>query len=515
MAQDSLLLRDYTFVKQGDPWLTSQNAAALTRFTHQNMTLAECALGGARGGFINYHESDDITQLNMLAESFYRFSPRTVFFGSISYDNFSGRHVAGSAFVSPEHKPFDLVEDSLTNTGTKHRDTYQLTGGVGCQLTNLLAVGAKVDYTATNYAKYKDLRHQNKLMDLQLTAGVYAPLTSWLQLGAYYRYHRNTESIIFGTYGTSDKVYKTLVSYAAFMGQVEQFGSEGYTDKSREMPLVTDYNGVGLQAGLKRQAVSLFATYSYDRGRGYYGRKSPYTITYTEHHSNRHGLQTRLDYNEERTRHELSFNMDYEELENDATTHRELQNTSGATYYEYYTPVKTADKRWLDCGLHYILHLGIQQELPTWTLQADINWTKRRQTAYLFPYYRRQEIHHARGSLSVSRNIVKGDGVWSFTINGSYQKGGGSPSEDLTFQEPSDKQPQPANMVAYLQREYLYLTAAQFSIGGQAKYAFVLPNFGLKPYVRLSVSHLKANECNDYSLGRNRTEAALAIGCTL
>ena len=112
-AQDSLLLRDYTFIKQSDPWLTSPNAAALTRLAHQNIAQADLSLTGKKGGFTNYSGSDDATLLNANVESFYRYSQHTVFFGSMSYENFSGRHMAGSAFINPERKPFDLVEDSL------------------------------------------------------------------------------------------------------------------------------------------------------------------------------------------------------------------------------------------------------------------------------------------------------------------------------------------------------------------------------------------------------------------
>ena len=151
-AQDSLLLHDYTFMKQGDPWIGSPNAAALTRFVHQNMAQAELSVSGEKGGFTNYNGSDDATMLNANVESYYRYNQRTVFFGSMSYENFSGRHMAGSAFINPERKPFDLVEDSLTNEGTKHRDTYALSGGVGCRVTDGFSVGIKIDYTAANLA---------------------------------------------------------------------------------------------------------------------------------------------------------------------------------------------------------------------------------------------------------------------------------------------------------------------------------------------------------------------------
>lgn len=510
---DSLLLRDYTFMKQSDPWLNSPNAAALTRFAYQNIAQAELSLSGEKGGFTNYNGSDDVTLFNANVESFYRYNQHTIFFGSMSYENFSGRHMGGSAFIYPERKPFDLVEDSLTNQGTKHRDTYTLSGGVGCRVSNGIALGARIDYIASNMAKYKDLRHQNKLMDLQLSASIYTDITSWLKLGAYYMHHRNTESITFGKYGTSDKVYKTLVSYANFTGHLEQFGQEGYTDKSREMPFVNNSNGGGIQFSVLRLPLSLYAAYSYFYGWGYYGNKSPYTITYSEHDGYRHALQLQAAYCYGKTKHILDINMGFETLQNDATTHRELQNASGATYYEYYTPVKNADKQWKDYHFSYTLHLGIRETQPTWTLQAGLNWKSRKQTAYVYPYYRRQDISYYTPFASISRHIVTSKGVWSVSLNGSYQKGSGTPYEDNIFQTPSDKQPVPPSMDAYLYREYQWLTASQFCIGGQAKYAFIFPNSNIKTFARLAINHHKSNESYEYSNGQNRTQATLAIGC--
>ena len=94
--------------------------------------------------------------------------------------------MTGSAFIDPTRKPFNLTEDSLTNAGKKHRDTYKLTGGFGVDVYQGISLGARIDYTSANYAKYKDLRHKNKLMDLSVTAGVYAPITAWLNVGADY-----------------------------------------------------------------------------------------------------------------------------------------------------------------------------------------------------------------------------------------------------------------------------------------------------------------------------------------
>ena len=522
----SIIHRDYGFIKRSDPWLSSVNAAALTRFATASIAEAELSLTRTKGGFVDYRDSPNALQLGASVESFYRLSDRAVLFGSISYDNFAGKDMAGSAFtqLSPltTHAPFDIVEDSLGNEGDKHRDVYQLTGGFGVDIYHGLSIGTRLDYTAANYAKYKDLRHKNKLMDLQLSAGFYAPLGRWGAVGANYLYHRNTESLQFSTYGKTDKVYQSLVGYAAFMGQREQFGVEGFTDKSREMPLVNDYNGLSLQFSLHPAILhsslstlhsSFFNSFSYLHRRGYYGRKSPYTITYTDHHSDIYNYAARLTLLPRRSRLCLDFSLSAENLQNDANTYRELKNDAGATYYNYYAKVKTANKLWVDGNVALTADLGIQGEQPTWTLQAGLDWMHRKQTAYLYPYYRRQHLSAREYFASATHHLATRYGVWSFSLNGSFRQGSGQPCEDLTYTQPSEKMDAPATMEVWLMREYQWLTSAQYAAGGSVKYAFLFPGTQMATYAKVSLQHRKSNETNSHSQGCDHTQLSVALGC--
>jgi hypothetical protein len=513
-------------VKRADAWLNSQNAAGLTRLCSPSISEAELSLTKSKGGLVDWCQSPDILQATANVESFTRISQHTVVFGSMTYDNFSGHDMAGSAFTSltshllplTSHKPFDIVEDSLVNTGTKHRDTYQLTGAVGVDIWRGLAAGIRLDYTAANYAKYKDLRHKSKLMEMQFTAGILLPLTPYLlplSLGVNYLYRRTTESLVFSLYAREDKVYKSLIDYGTFMGRVEQFGSSGYTDKGQEMPLVDDYNGVGLQFSMQPTVgLTFYNALSYARRKGYYGRKSPYTITYTNHHADLLTYEARLSWAVRHSMFSADLTLSSENLENQANTYRELANESGAYYYEYYDPVKTANKLWKNGQFALTADLGINGELPAWTLMATLDWYNRQQTAYLYPYYRRQHLHNTRASLSATRNLLTSKGVWTLSMTAAYQKGSGEPYTDLTFAEPSNKQTAPATMDAWLWREYQYLVAPQYSIGGSIGYAFLFPQTKLKTHVRLSATHRKANQTYEYSSGKDCTSLTFAAGCT-
>ena len=524
-AQDSLLLHDYQFVKQADPWLTSHNAAALSRHATKSYAQAELSFTGEKGGFTNYNGAPGVLQFNGAIESFYRISKRTVLYGQMSYDNFSGNDMAGSGFIDTYHLPFDIVEDSLTNLGRKHRNTYHLTGSFGTDVYRGIAIGARVDYTAADYAKYKDLRHQNKLMDLQVRAGVYFPMGRWGSIGANYLYRRKTESVSFSTIGTSDKVYKSLIDYANFTGYVEQFGNDGFTDKSREMPLVNNYHGGSVQLGLRFDAhTQLFGEVTYTHRTGYYGRKSPFTITYTDHSSDEFSVTTRLSHRMERTMHHIDLTFGTENLVNRASTYHETKNEQGATNYEYFTPVKMANKLWTNYSVAYTLETDIRNGkeangllvdgLPTWTIQAGISSMERKQTAYIYPYYRSQHLQNFALFGSVAYTLTTRHGWWSFALKGSFGQGEGKPYEDLTFTKPSSKQLPPPSMEAYLYREYQYLTSAQYMVGGQVKYNFRFPGTAIMTHARLSLSHRKANETNTYSDGCDRTSGTIAIGCT-
>ena len=512
-AQDSILLRDYLFVKQQNSWLTSNNAAGLTNYQSKSIAEAEAGINYAKGDLIDYWQAPNSFQADVRAEAFQRLSSRTVVYGSISYDNFTGNDMAGSAFIDPTYKPFDIVEDSLTNKGRKHRDTYQLTGAIGVNLWKGLSIGGRVDYTAANYAKYKDLRHSNKMMDMKVSVGVMGHVLDQLTIGANYLYHRNTESLTFNTYGKVDKVYKSLISYGAFMGRLEQFGTTGYTEKGRDMPLVEDQHGGCLQIEWSPSAQwSLFNEVSLAHGTGYYGRKSPFTISFTNHDRDLLSYHGTLRYHTASSQHRLDISFSSEKLTNNAETYRELTNEYGAHYYEYYDAVKTADKEWTTLGVSYTTHLKVNGELPTWTLNIGMDWKQRKQTGIQYPYYRKQELTTTRSYVNATRNILMNKGVLATTVRFSYQKGSGDPYTDGLYQTPSADAQTPPTMPAWLYQEYRYLTAGQWGVGADVKYSFLLPKKKIGVFVKGGFDYSNCNESNEYTNSDNRIRLSLSVG---
>lgn len=509
---DSLLMRDFSYVMHSDPWLMGNNPSALIRFGSSTLSEATVSMTVGNGGFVNYDQSPHTLTFGASAESVYRLSPRTVVYGRMSYQNESSSNMAGSAFLNTYHLPFDIVEDSLTNEGDEHRDTYHLKGGVGVDIWHGWSVGASFDFTAANLAKYKDLRHQNKAMDLTFSAGFYLPL-GHVSLGANYLYRRSTENIRFKVYGQSDKVYKSLIAYANFMGQVEQFTTNGYTGSNNEQPLFSARHGACVQLDWRitpqwQWYHSMMAQYR----SGYYGRESAYTITYMRHHSHIYTYQSRLSYRLPTSLHRMDVSISAERLENNQNAYLETLNEQGASQYEYFGAVKTGDKLWVDTHIGYTGDMGIDYELPRWTVATGVNIGHRKQTGYRYPYYRRQRLNQVQGYIDACRRIRLRQGILQAGLQFAYQKGSGDVYEDLTFAEPSAQQTAPPSMDAYLYRDYEYYTAPQVKVGAALKYSFIFPQTRMKTYVEGKCTYLKAYNTDAYLKGDAYTTVMLIVG---
>ena len=521
--QISNLNSQFSNIKRSDAWLTSMNAAALTRYSARNAAQAELSLAKEKGAFTSFSGSPDVLQADAAVEAFYRLNSRTVVYGSMSYDNFSGKDMAGSVFIQDvRHLPFDIIEDSLNNTGTKHRDTYRLKGAFGISLWHNASVGLNLDYTSANLAKYKDLRHKNKLMDMTFTASLFTSLGNSLQIGATWLYRRTTESVLFSTYGKGGRNFMSFINYGPYIGQVEQFGSVGFTDKSREMPLVDDIDGVGLQFSITPFSPLVFYNaFTYAHRRGYYGRRSPYTITFTRHKSHTYQYDTRLSHQSQKARYFLDFSLRAENLENAMPGRRELQNDAGATHYEYYAPVKTANRLWVDGQVSLRADLSPLSEealttpgsISVWSIEGGLRWAHHKQTAYLYPYYRRQHYTNYEPFVSLTRNIATQKGVWTVQASASFRHGDGTPADDGTFIEPSDKQTPPPTMDTYFWRDYQWMNAAQYEVGASGQYSFIMSSTKMKTFARIAVSHRKCNERNEFTAGPDHTTATLTLGC--
>ena len=514
IQRDSVMHRDFKFVQLSDLWLTENNAAALIRFHSDNISSGEMYAQYAKGGFINYSQSPRLLNIGAEAESFYRLSPHAVVYGLINYNNFSGHDMTGSVFIDPTDKPIDIVEDSVTNRGEKHLDTYHLIGAIGFRLWKDISLGAKIDFTAANYAKYKDLRHQNKLTDIKGSLGIYYPVNDKLQIGSYYSYRRDIESLRYNVYGKTDRTYISLIDYGGFIGQTEQFSTEGYTGSDQELPFFDEYQGYGVQIDIKMHSLLTWHnSFSTDRRHGYYGRNSPYTIVYTRHQGHEYEYSSILEYRLPKSLHQLNISLSADNTTNTIQHYLSAVNKEGATYYEYYDPVKSGNKVTVNTNIGYTGYWDIKGEIPTWNIGMGVNLYHRNFTAYCYPFYRKQRWNSTEAYFTGTHNINLSKGILTLCAGASYKKGSGKPYEDGTFIAPSDKQQSPPEEPVYLYQEYAWYMAPQYRVKSYIKYAFIFPDTLSKAYIQLQADNRHANVNNNYLRGHDHWSITCTIGC--
>ena len=218
--------RDFKLTEQRNVWLASGNAAALTTFGDSTISQATLAYRHDGGKLHTMSEGKREDAYSADVRSYYRLSAKVVAYGSATYNR---RYMSGAAgsMLMPTLKlmPFDLVEDTYSNAGDKSMETFGIDGAVGWNVWRNLAIGAHIDYTAGTYAKQRDLRHSNTLMDMHTSLNAFMSLPHNSGIGIGMVYSRRTESIQFKTYGTTDQIYYTLIDYANNHGERETFGT--------------------------------------------------------------------------------------------------------------------------------------------------------------------------------------------------------------------------------------------------------------------------------------------------
>ena len=513
MAQDLSWLRPAD-LQQQFPWLTSENASGLTVLPVSSR-ISEAGLYGEMfsGDLRNYNEAKSGYKWGLKGLSFYPISERVTVWGEVDYSNFRGTQMTGSYFIDPTQTPFDLVEFSEDNPGDKQLENYHLEGAVGLNLTHRLAGGLKFDYTAANYAKRKDLRHTNSLMDMSLTAGLSYRLAERLTIGANYAYRRRNESLLLSMYGTTDKLYYTLVDYGAFFGKRELFSDTGYTKENEAKPLFDSYHGGSLQLSWRiGTRWEWFNEVSYRTRAGFYGDDSPSTVVYSTHSGEQLAYNSQLVYTGLRSTHTLRVVAEQRKVQNRENIYDFRNDEVGINYYVYLGDAEVGERTEQAISLQYTGRLGIEQELPRWQIDVRSDFDLRKQKAVNYPDYRLQDIAWWQLSSSLERNFSLCQGLFSARINLGYQAGTGNRCEDGKYTTSNSVETLTRTLDQLLMRDYEYHTSTRIQAGVNARYSHRIGKKGVRGYVELNYNFCKALNAS-YLGNAVRHIASLQIGC--
>ena len=175
--------------------------------------------GYEAGGYHPAFAPESLWKAGAKAQGTYHGSS-TSYTGSFSFEQVDGKGMFTSMFLEPGYFPVDVLEFT---PGDKTRQTYKFNGGFVTHLFYDYVFGIKADYTASNYAKRKDIRHTTYGTDLQIepTFGEVSEDPEDGQSGSVaYIFRKRTEMIDAEQVGAA-----TDQSYYAFLDKGMRYGT--------------------------------------------------------------------------------------------------------------------------------------------------------------------------------------------------------------------------------------------------------------------------------------------------
>lgn len=485
------------------------NAAFLPSYTlPEKWSYLQYTASKKNGGFRNYNQSNDSFDWQLETESYFRLSPRLSFYGAMDYSVFTGRNMEGSAFWGTD-LPFDIVESDQTNAGRKRNETYHFKGSIGWQAAPRLSFGASADYTAANYAKYKDLRHKNMLMHLHVDAGMAWAVSRYSTLGLSYRYGRRNQAVEFNTYGNKDIQYYSLISYGSFFGRQEAFGETGYT--SQRTPLFEQEHGGAVQFYYHPTPDFQILGEGYaGKFSGRFGKGTSTSVTYTHHHGNELGFKASARWNRQQHVQILDIQLAQRKLRNFENSFNISTDESNVTQIIYYGSNEVMHRTEWDAMMRYTLFLGMHRARPRWTIEAETGCRQRQSKTTVYPFYRNQTIRQYALRIHLRRNLPGCNGLFRLSGGTGYAFGGGMMNDDGRYGDVSSGGDLPFSRDDLLQMEYDYYTAPRVPISGELRYETDLKN-GLGLYAEAVAGYTLA--WHTLQAGNSRTDFTLRVGC--
>lgn len=415
----------YDVVTTLAPLSVSTNASLLPILSVGTHSDAAAGYSRPSGDLHDYYQAASADQYAVDARSLYQLSPRVALSGRASYLSSRYHSVAGSAFIDGRDAPFDLIEYTPGREGLKTFEKYVIEGHVGYLATDRLSIGAGLDFSSSNIAKHRDVRHKNNRLDMTVSAGLSYRLSSALTLGANYIYRRAVEGVEFATYGVSDnQIYYTMVNYGAFFGINEAFGQNGYTESNKDKPLVDNRHGAAVQALWTPSAsLTVSAQARYLSRSGFYGQRSPYTVVYSNHSGDIAGLDLSMTLARSNARHAVSLSASNDMVTNRENIYRSGDNGSGVTDVTYYGSNEVGKRQTMDMGASYVFYSDLSRGFSPWTASASWQYSRRDEKGTVYPYQRRLVVSTHEAAISGKRAWARGKNLYGVSLEATMACG--------------------------------------------------------------------------------------------
>ena len=275
--------RPYDRALRDNVWLVGTNAAGLRQDRSADVSYVELYGGFEQGGLRRNWESPSPWRAGAQARTV-KHQERFSMKGGFSFEQMSGPEMCGSMSLRPGYYPLDVLEFT---PGRKSRQTYAFDGSISIDLSGGWRLGAAMDFTSANYAKRKDLRHTNYLLDMTVSPGIsYTFPSGDFTLGVNYLFRKNSESIVAEQVGTGASSYYAFLDKGLLYGKYEVWSGSGvHLDEAgvQGFPQKEHFHGVGLQMSSGRD---YYLDLEYLYGKGSAGEKQSVWYRFPSHNVN-------------------------------------------------------------------------------------------------------------------------------------------------------------------------------------------------------------------------------------
>lgn len=501
---------DMEFVKMTNPWLVSSNMSGLFLMPVDRISIAGAGFHKENGGLVSSDMSDDSYGAGVSTESFVKVSDKLSFYGKLSYDYFHGKNMGGSVFTDAFHSPLNIVEYSDTTAGVKNKEDYNIAGGLSLRLGKKWSIGVKADYLTGNYAKRKDPRFSNSVMNLDLGAGAAWQASDKFTAGINAIYTKKIEAVEAGIYGTTDKQYYSLVDYGGYFGTRELLNNlSGFLLLKSHRLLVNHYYGGSLQLDFSGNN-DFFNEITVLYREGYYGKRTSTTPVFTEHGGMVFKYSGTFLIHGRRVLHRIGIDAGYETIGNDKNVFKENYVPGEGNKVEYGGKNEVLDRQDVNASVSYTGYAGTEGKLPVWEFGSAITLFNRTQTATVYPFCRDQDLLTYALDMNVYRNIIRGKNIYGLGLDVRLRSGSGTKNEDYAIA--SSTSSRPAVQDTYLDRDYEY----RVSTGAVNRLIFKYMrefNKNIAGYVSLAGTADYLFSSPEYLPGRARSVLEITFGC--
>lgn len=411
-----------------------------------------------KGDFTNYFAPNQSYKLHAKTDSYNRLSKRLVVQGSASYSFHKGKNVRGSSFLDPYKTPFNFIEEKKEVKGDRRIECYHFVGAISYQLTKQLGIGADIDYQSINFAKLKDIRNSNEILDLKTGAGVAYHISKHYTTGLSYRYKRYIEGFQPLKEGKSQKDCYAITNKGSFMGSMDLYDKRyGILNMSSKKPWVAIAHNISFQNRYNFSTdLKTFIEVSYEKEKGHFGDEENISVIYFKHNRKTYSILLNGIKKGTKNSHILVLRGAYEKLQNNEPHSQGTTLEGGSTKVNYYGENEIFSRRQTSFSLQYNWLWGGQYLQAPWHLSFSFHHKRMKRKASYYPHFRKQDLSWQIGKVGLTRlfHIKRVD--FSVHFASGFTRGkGGAPHDGMYPNEGSTSTPMYMNELLYQEKEYL------------------------------------------------------------